>query len=71
MKDGTFSPELVLTHASEAATFLQDRLPDAGYTETEYSANIAVAKLITQIISIDTRMIPALMGHEVYCTPKY
>lgn len=65
MKDGTFSPELVLSNASEAATFLQERLPDAGYTEAEYAANVAVSKLITQVINVDPKIIPALMGSEI------
>jgi len=65
MKDGTFPTDSVLSCASGASVYVQTYVPDALYTDADFGAFIAMAKLMVQAGSLDPASLVGITGHEV------
>lgn len=65
MKDETFPTDSVGSCATGAAMFVQTHIPDGLYTDADFGAFIATAKLMVQASNIDPEALPIITGQEV------
>jgi hypothetical protein len=65
MKDGTFPRDSILSCASDASIYVQTYIPDGLYTDADFGAFIATAKLMVQAGSLDPASLVGITGHEV------
>lgn len=64
MKENVFTSEGIITSSLEGLSYISDRLPDGVYTDADFNANLAVAKVIMQAINNDHRMLAVMSDKE-------